>query len=70
MSPAEAIDSKLRLADAARATDRAKSRLAVAINNLFVARVDVLHARSHLARCRREETARRKVKRGTAKDDQ
>jgi hypothetical protein len=55
------IEMKMRLADAARATDRARTRVHVALNNLYCAKVDVAHARSTLTRCRQEETAARRA---------
>jgi hypothetical protein len=56
-----AVNEKLKLADAVRDTDRAKCRLAVAINNVYAARVDVTHARAHLRRMRSQEAAARRA---------
>lgn len=49
------LDLKLRLADAIRDTERAEGILAVRLNNLKIARVDVTHARITLANRREDE---------------
>ncbi len=54
------LDLKLKLADAVRATDRARSTLAVRRNNLEVARIDVTHAKLTLTRRREDEAALRR----------
>ena len=57
------LDVKMRLADAIRQTDRARTRAHVAANNLYCAKVDLAHARSSLTRAREEEVdARRAVR--------
>lgn len=55
------IEMKMRLADATRATDRARTKVHVALNSLYCAKVDVAHARSTLTRCREEETVARRA---------
>jgi len=56
-----ALDVKMRLADAIRQTDRARTRVHVAANNLYCAKVDLAHARSSLTRAREEEAAARRA---------